>query len=48
MGKELHIQISGELLEGVEHVEAVEISIPNCQSVIVPEATEVGRLTAQF
>lgn len=39
MEKEEHTYISGELLEGVKHVEAVEVNDPSCQCVIVSEGT---------
>lgn len=40
---ELHTYISWKLLEGVEHVEAVEVNNSSCQCVIVPAATEVKK-----
>lgn len=41
--KELFTYISRELLEGVEHVEAVEINNSSCQCFIVPAATEIKK-----
>lgn len=38
MEKEAHTYISRELLEGVEHVEAVEVNDSSSQCVIVPVA----------
>lgn len=43
MDEEVHTYISGKLLEGVEHVEAVEVNDPSRQCVIVPVATEVKK-----
>lgn len=38
--RELHedanTHISGELLEGVKHVEAMKVNYPSCQGIIVP------------
>lgn len=41
--KELYTYISRELLEGVEHVEAVKVNNSSCQCFIVPVSTEVKR-----
>lgn len=43
MDTDLHTYISGKLLEGVEHVEAVEVNYSSSQGVIVPAATGVKK-----